>query len=263
MKRIMLILIVLLSINSYAQKITLYESGNGTPNSILDDFNESITIFSNSLPLPLPGQHSFTSNGQAGEYLIEYPGHSNGIFFLSKAIGEMSNYTNLEFYIDYTIIDTTSELTLLSSNDFNLTTIINASGNLIASNVTPLSIIPYINNANDSILKIQFEMTDVDSVLLQVNYIRISADSSSIVGINELEAISENISIESNDQSLNIINQNSIPYHVEIYSLSGQQVFAKDITQTTKIPMNNYVGLFIVSISDSKNRYTQKIYMNN
>jgi len=255
------VLFLLCTLGVKSQMTTIYESGNSTSNYILTHFLTQ-TSFSTT-GTPPPGQSTSSYNGYGADYLFKYPGHDNGMFFMLREIQGMNLYSDLEFYIEYQVNGASNYLSLMTSNDMSLNTIPNSSGNIVASNISSHVTVPYTNSNLDSILKIELEIGDVDSVLLQINYIRVSADLSSAVGIGESNSLKESVLVYTDGAVIKIMNKNNKPREIKVFNLMGQNVFSNKCKESLEIPLYNSSGIFIVHVTSAEGSFKQKVFLNN
>lgn len=81
-----------------------------------------------------------------------------------------------------------------------------------------------------------------------------------VTGIEEVDA--QNILAYFQDDYLkvNILSENIQDYHLSLYSLSGQLLYAMDSDQKQlQIPFSASTGIYLLKIEDSKNSYQQKL----
>jgi hypothetical protein len=255
------VLLLLMNYSVYSQMTTVYECGATTPNYFLSEFIYGTMI--SSTGNPPQGQTTFNNNGNGVDALFKYPGHDNGMFTLIRSIPVLSLYTSVEFYIEYTLMDTTSNLSLYLSDYLGTSTIPSANGNIVSSNVPSSLTIPFNNLLGDSVIKLIFNMSNVDSVFINLNYLRVDVDLSSAVSIDESTLQIAPVTIFSNENKINIVNEEAKEYNVQVFNLIGQEIFNKKINNSTEIPLTNYSGVFIVVVSDNISTFSQKVFLKN
>lgn len=233
----------------------LYEFGNNTTDSILGNFPYSYA-FDN----PISSEHYVGNYGLGLEALFEFEYCDDGNLWLWSYLPEMANYLDLEFQIDYTIYPSDYQLSLYTSNISNFSTIPNENGSLVSEYVVSMESIPYTNFSGDSILKLMFFMPFPDSVSIYIDYIRISADTSTYTAINEEEFV--DFGINSNRNNIEFIPGNNInKYQVIIYTTAGQEIYSNVLENNAMISLEGVNGIYIVKVISNNAIHTKKVFL--
>ena len=256
-KKILILLLILnFSLIGKAQMTTLYEFGNNTNDSIIGNFFIG-KAFSTS---PTTWIDSTYSNGLGFNASFGMLGTGTAKLQLMKSLPDIALYSDLEFQIEYTVFPNTQELLLFTSKNFILSTGQIASDNMVSSNITSMAIIPYTNTLGDSIIKIQMPVQGPDSVFLNINYIKISADISTLTSVNEIKQ--EDFKIFSNANNIEIIPINyANKYSVHIYNISGQEIYYSEQRNSSRISLDNKNGIYFIKIISDNNISTKRVFL--
>lgn len=254
---LLLLLILTFSLIGKAQMTTLYEFGNNTNDSIEGNFIIG-KVFSTSGGGWIDTTYS---NGLGLNASFDIIGTGIAKLQLMKSLPNMALYSDLEFQIEYTVFPNTQELLLFTSQNTIVSTSQIPSDNLVSSNITSLATIPYTNISGDSILKIQMPVQGPDSVFLNINYIKISADTlTSPTSINEIKL--DDFKVFSNANSIEIIPNNyTDSYKVHIYNSSGQEIYYSKKRNTSKISLSNEHGIYFIKIVSNNIVSTKKVFL--
>lgn len=177
----------------------------------------------------------------------------------------MANYGYLEFYIEYTLADPNSELSIFTSDSLSFQSTPNTCGNLVENSPLHMTAIPYYNTHQDSNLIIQIHTTPVDSAVMNISYIRIDVDVSSYgmfanpTSINEIRNDND-FNVFSNQERINILTSLIQPYQVSIFNITGQEVFFSTKSGNSTIPFKEESGIYIVRIlQENGEMFTKKV----
>ena len=231
---------------SHSQMTTIYEFGSNT--------NDTIPIYKTC------SQHEMTTvSGCDSTFVGSYNSliSSNwtikytclGVDSKSRKwliLPLMSLYTDLEFIIDFTTYSQNNNsynLELFSSNSDDCSTIFSnlQSSNNIDTNINSLQTIEYSNTNGDSILSLEIPLKFLnDSLFVNINYIKISADISTLNTKNRVEFIESNIYPNPTKNLLNIelSNPNKLNYELAIYDNLGRRIYFSNIIIDDKIEID-------------------------
>jgi len=226
---------------------TLYEFGNNT--------NDSIPFYSVCNQWT-PGPTSCGGSQGAATY-SSYNGLGIdwGVNYVCEGIDSrilrefdlplMSLYSDLEFLFEFTIYsqsNNTYEPSLFTRNIDCFTMLANPqSSNIVETNISSLISIPYTNINGDSILSLEIPITFLtDSLHININYMKISADTSTLKINNSIKFIKTNIYPNPSNNLLNIElnNPNNFPYELTIYDNLGRKVHGSNFIIDEKIEVD-------------------------
>ncbi len=236
--------------------VTIYEFGHNTNDSILGNFGYTIGFSGNGTI----HEDSLSGDGLGFYASYEVSNMDDGMLHLFKSLPDMALYSDLEFQIEYTVYPSNYDLSLFVANDFMFSSEPNVSGTLVESSVISMATIPYTNVGGDSVLKLEIYLPLPDSVVIDIDYIRISADTSTHVSISEANA--GDFLIYSNDHNIEIIpSENDSKYQVFVYNISGQEVYQNEEENASQISLHNESGIYIVKVVSDRKVWTKKVVL--
>ena len=255
----------------FTQMTTIYEGGINTSDSLYTDFisQGSALISSSQTPDTLPHSILLLNDGNYGVNGI-YKNWDKAIYHLFKSVPEISNYGYINYYINYTLSDPNMQLSILTSDSLGLKTSSTPGycGNLVETSPSTMLAIADTNFFQDSIIKIQVDMPfHIDSVHININYIRIDVDLSSYMmfatNVDGL-ASDEEFSVFSSNHNINIVNASNNPYQVSVFNLNGQEIYQGNTSGNLTIPLEtNSNGIYLVRIINNKGDVvSKKLYIN-
>lgn len=262
-KFIILITLITISHLGFTQMTTIYEGGINTPDSLYKDFGwwmggAGSTGGCVCLYISSDGNNGVTS--LHGQFQFS-------TLYLYKSIPDIANYGYLEFYIEYTLPDPNSELSIFTSDSLNFKTTPNSCGNLVETSPLQRTAIPYYNTHQDSNLIVQIHNSPSDSTIMNVSYIRVDVDLSSYMmfatDIKEQTAIDE-FSLFASNKNINISTSSNNPYQVNVFNINGQEIYQGSKNGNSTIPLEtNSNGIYLVRIVDSQGKViSKKVYLN-
>lgn len=251
----LLLLLFSVALNGKAQMTILYEFGNNTSESILGNFSY-IYGFGD----PIGSEYYVGNNGLGFEALFEFEYCDDGNLWLISNLSEMANYLNLEFQINYTVYPSDYQLSMYTYFNNLISTIPELNGTLVSENVVSMESIPYTNFSADSVLKLVFFMPEPESVSINIDYIRISADASTYTALNEEEFV--DFCIKSNRNNIEFIPGDNISkYQVIVYSTSGQEIYSNILENNAIISLKDVNGIYIVKVISNNTIHTKKVFL--
>lgn len=271
MKKLVFLILFIIGLNqiNFTQMTTIYEGGINTSDSLYVDFISNGSSINMSTPNPDTLTHGIylLNDGNYGASAI-FTNWNKAIYHLYKNVPEIANYGYINYYINYTISDPNSQLSILTSDSLELK---NASspgfcGNLVESSPQNMIVIADTNFFQDSIIKIQVDLFGpIDSIYININYFRIDVDLSSYMmfatGLNELNN-KEDYTILSNEQGVKISTSSFQNYQVSIFNLAGQEVFSGSRNESSIIPFKHKQGIYTVRIIDNDGKmYREKLFL--
>lgn len=265
MKKLLLIGLLLFSFNfqGNAQMTTIFECGKNTPDSIYSSMGRVEFL------LGVQGSELFTinpNNDNGIDVNLKIPNADGAMFYIFKGIPQMAFYGYMECYIEYTVSDPICDVSLFSSDNYGFSSVPNISGNLIQATPTSMAVIPYYNNYGDSVFKIQTYIPQIDSAFIQINYVRIDLDLSSYMvfttGINDLTN-DDNFNVLPDNQGIKISTLTSTSYQVNVFNVTGQEVYSGMNYGSSNIPFKHEDGIYIVQIIDDNGKmFSKKVFLN-
>ena len=270
MKKLSLIISLLtLTHFGFAQMTTIYEGGINTSDSLYTNFisQGSALISSSQTPDTLPHSILLLNDENYGVTGI-YKNWDKAIYHLFKSIPEISNYGYIYYYINYTLSNPNMQLSILTSDSLGLKTSSTPGycGNLVETSPSTMLAIADTNFFQDSVIKIQVDMPfHIDSVHININYFRIDVDLSSYMmfatGINNTNA-NKDFTILTDEHGVKISTSSIQSYQVNIFNISGQEIFSGIYNGNSTIHLNHENGIYIIRIIDGEGKiYRENFYL--
>ena len=106
--------------------------------------------------------------------------------------------------------------------------------------------------------------TNCDTLILHGMGYQRTASTGGYTSIEESISFEKNISFSQSQDEISIYNSNSNKLNLTITSLNGEQVVNSSLNSTIKLNTSNFSkGIYVLTLSDGKNVYSKKFYLNN
>jgi hypothetical protein len=237
---------------AYGQMTIIHESGVGTNDSIIP-----LGFVSMSTASTPPGPIA-QRTGQSIEVTESTHSGAEAAYIMGH-FPEMSLYHNLEFYVEYTSTNPANDFHMYADSAMQASSDPSypVAGSLVSADYVSMTSVSFLSEVKDSILKFQLFFSDTGK--FTINYLRISADLTTAVSVEE-NTLNE-IDVTGRGNQIYVNSATDEAYNLQVFDLSGKQVYHGQIIGESIIDPRLTSGVYVVRISSVYGMISRKVFL--